>query len=76
MSFFDSTPIGRVLNRFTTDIDQLDDSLPSSIDQTLFFTLQICGTIGLVLLFPLLVARFASLRIFVLQGSKLFLVSG
>lgn len=31
MSFFDATPLGRVINRFTGDINQLDSSLPQGM---------------------------------------------
>eukprot|EP01117_Protostelium_nocturnum_P013244 TRINITY_DN4935_c0_g1_i4.p1 TRINITY_DN4935_c0_g1~~TRINITY_DN4935_c0_g1_i4.p1 ORF type:complete len:1039 (-),score=239.18 TRINITY_DN4935_c0_g1_i4:20-3136(-) len=34
-SFFDTTPVGRILNIFTRDINQLDDSLPRSITTSL-----------------------------------------
>ena len=31
LRFFESTPIGRIVNRFTKDIEATEDSIPSSI---------------------------------------------
>lgn len=42
--FFDSTPVGRILNRFSSDIYTIDDSLPFMLN---IFLAQVYGLIGI-----------------------------
>ncbi|XP_072028477.1 ATP-binding cassette sub-family C member 9-like [Amphiura filiformis] len=39
MRFFDITPLGRILNRFSADTQVIDSQLMTTIDSTLFFTM-------------------------------------
>lgn len=41
LSFFETTPMGRLLQRFTKDLDQIDQQLPSSFGQFVASTLNI-----------------------------------
>lgn len=45
MYFFDSTPLGRILNRFSSDVGTIDDSLPFRLN---IFLATIFGLLGSV----------------------------
>ncbi|XP_036368003.1 canalicular multispecific organic anion transporter 2 [Octopus sinensis] len=48
MSFFDTTPIGRIINRFSRDIDIVDNTLAFIIRRWLQIVLQSIGTIIII----------------------------
>lgn len=50
MSFFDTTPIGRIVNRFSGDISTVDDTLPMSLRSWILCFLGIISTLVMICL--------------------------
>eukprot|EP01133_Synstelium_polycarpum_P004376 gene4376-5119_t len=48
MSFFDKTPIGRIINRFTRDQDIIDANIPQSISQCTVYLLTVISSLTIV----------------------------
>lgn len=71
ISFFDSTPTGRILNRFSKDMDEIDVKLPFSIEVFLQNMITCIGFLGMIAwIFPYFLLAsaplFAIFAIFVL----------
>lgn len=80
MTFFDTTPIGRIVNRFAKDIDVIDQTLPGTFRSWLICLLQVLSTFFVIcysfpsflaLLIPMGIIYYLVQRIFIITTRQL-----
>ncbi|KAF9980590.1 Multidrug resistance-associated protein 1, partial [Mortierella antarctica] len=78
MSFFDTTPVGRIVNRFSSDMDNVDELVPFNISDFYFFLSSVLGTLVVIsfsvpifmALIPFLVVIYLVLQIYYIRSSR------
>ena len=80
MSFFDTTPIGRIINRFSSDISSCDQTLPGTIRNLINLSFHFVGTAVIIMtvipifaavVFPVGILFFVIQRIYVSTSRQL-----
>ncbi|XP_076093492.1 ATP-binding cassette sub-family C member 3-like isoform X1 [Mytilus galloprovincialis] len=76
MSFFDTTPVGRIMNRFSSDIDVIDDRFPRTFRMLSIMGFMLFGTIVVIIVTtPLSMAVIIPMLIVYIVIIKLYLPS-
>ncbi|KAH7052510.1 hypothetical protein BKA57DRAFT_533718 [Linnemannia elongata] len=78
MAFFDTTPLGRIVNRFSTDIYSTDDTLPFAFMAVLMGLLSVLGSLIVIgsgtpiflSLVPPLTAIFSMVQVYYIASSR------
>jgi ATP-binding cassette subfamily C (CFTR/MRP) protein 1 len=76
MSFFDTTPLGRILNRFSKDIDIVDNAIPLTMRMVLNQLLNVLGTlVAIIFAMPIFILVVIPVAIFYYFLQKFFVAT-